>query len=62
MNKLSLRMIEVCFYRDRNEWKQKLFTFELERNYLDKVLDSLRNKNNFDLSKKVLCVFRQICF
>ena len=41
------------FYHDQNKWRHKLVTFEVSKNYSDRVIDLIIYKNHYVLIKKL---------
>ena len=54
LNNLSINIVEVNFYQDRNEWKHKFIPIEISKNDLDIVVDLLIYKNHYALLKKII--------
>ena len=53
INNLSINIIELNFYQDRNKWKYNLIPIEISKNDSDNVIDLLIYKNHYDLINKL---------
>ena len=52
-NNLSVNIIELNFYQDQNQWKQKLLPIENSKNNSDRVIDLAIYRNHYVLIKKL---------
>ena len=53
LNNLSVKIFELNFYQDQNQWKHKLIPIENSKNDSDRVIDSAIYKNHYVLIKKL---------
>ena len=53
LNNLSVKMFEVNFYQDQNQWKHKLLPIKVSKNDSDRVIDLAIYKNHYVLIKKL---------
>ena len=53
LNKLSVKIFELNFYQDQNQWKHKLIPNEVSKNDSDRVIDLATYKNHYLLIKKL---------
>ena len=53
LNNLSVKIIELNFYQDQNQWKHKLLPIEISKNNSDRVIDLATYKNHYILIKKL---------
>ena len=53
LNNLSINILEINFYQDKDKWKHNLIPFEISKNESDKVIDLLIYKNHYALIKKL---------
>ena len=51
-NNLSIKIFELSFYQDRNNWKHKLISLEISKTNSFRVIDFLIYKNHIVLIKK----------
>ena len=58
LNTLSINIFKLLFYQDRNIWNYKLFPIEMSKNESDRVVETIINKNQYALIKKVNVSFR----
>ena len=52
LNNSSVKIFELNFYEDQNEWKHKLIPIEVRKNDSDRDIDLANYKNHYVLSKK----------
>ena len=53
INNLSLKIYELNFYQDEDEWKHNLLPTEISKNESDNIIDLLIYKNHYALIKKL---------
>ena len=53
LNNLSVKIFELFFYQDQNQWKHKLIPIEISKNNSDRVIDLAIYKNHYVLIKKL---------
>ena len=53
LNNLSVKIFEINFYQDQNQWKHKLIPIEVSNNNSDTVIDLAISKNHYVLIKKL---------
>ena len=53
LNNLSVKIFELNFYQDQNQWRHKLIPIEVSKNNSDKVIDLAIYKNHYVLIKKL---------
>ena len=53
VNNLSIKIFELIFYQDQNNWKHKLIPIENSKNESDRVIDFAIYKNQYVLNKKL---------
>ena len=53
LNNLSINILEIYFYQDKNQWKHYLIPIEISKNESDKVTDLIIYKNHYALIKKL---------
>ena len=53
LNNLSINIIELNFYQDKNQKKHNLIPIEVSKNDSDKVIDLIIYKNQYPLVKKL---------
>ena len=53
INNLSVNIVELNFYQDKDKWKHNLIPIEISKNESDKVVDFLVYKNHYALIKKL---------
>ena len=52
-NNLSVKLFELNFYHDQNQWKHKLIPIEVSKSVSNRVIDSAIYKNQYVLIKKL---------
>ena len=53
LNNLSVKIFELNFYQDQNQWKHKLIPFENSKNKSDRVIDLAIYKNHYAVITKL---------
>ena len=53
LNNLSVKILELNFYQDQNQWKHKLIPMEISKNDSDRTIDLAIYKNHYALIKNL---------
>ena len=53
LNNLSMKIFELNYFQDENNWKQNLILIEISKNDSERVADFFTYKNHYALNEKL---------